>query len=300
MGLKILTVEEFNNLETLAIRLSTLSLSVDALTARIDALDGGGSATGYSVDFTSTDTRERWTEDEYNSYACWGDFYFKINGTLYDVQDTSTLIKYTNVTSLDVMAVGHWHGSADFSMTYTIGDTTQTITWTVDEENVWKGIPVTGDIIVNSFEYSSCLTGDTMILMADGTEKRLDTLEKGDNVLAVHPETHELVSSKLLYCNRLAAPQYAPQYDVWTFEDGSAVKTAKRHRLYNVDHQAMVYMDEWQIGERAYNKNGEYIALVSHDVVVEEIQHFTLFTEYQNYFVNGILAGNRLTPEMLL
>ena len=257
--------------------------------------------TGYSVDFTDTDTRERWTDEE-THYGSGGNFYFKINGTQYDVQDTSVLVKYTGVTSFEVMGTNHSYGSQDMSMTYITGadGLVNTVTWTSDEQNVWKTIDVTYDIVIVSFEYSSCLTGDTMITMANGTEKRLDTLEKGDMVIAVHPETHELVPAKLLYCNRLAAPQYAPQYDVWTFEDGSVVKTVKRHRLYNVDKQAMVYMDEWQIGERAYNQNGEYTALVSHEVVSETVQHFTLYTEYQNYFVNGILAGNRHTPKMEL
>ena len=37
------------------------------------------------------------------------------------------------------------------------------------------------------------------------------------------------------------------EYDIWTFADGTIVKTVHRHRLYNIDRQAMVNMDEWKI-----------------------------------------------------
>ena len=59
-------------------------------------------------------------------------------------------------------------------------------------------------------------------------------------------------------------------------------------------------MDEWKIGEHAINIDGAEIELISHDVVKENVRHFTIFTENQNYFVNGLLSGNRHTKKMNL
>lgn len=298
-GYKVKDAAARTSLVELQTQFATLNASMAALAARVADLEsgsgGGGESTGFSVDFTNTDTRERWSSPDANAPNIYGDVYFKINGVEYDGQNVVNLILYSNVSSFAVKGTG---GMTPQGIGYTLNGESKYLSF--NGEETWQEIPVTGNIVVTSFDYAACLTGDMMITMADGTEKRLDTLEKGDSVLAVDPATNELVSAKLLYCNRFAYPHFVPQYDVWTFEDGSIVKTAKPHRLYNVDRQAMVYMDEWQIGERAYNKNGEYVALVSHETIVEEVQHFTLFTEHQNYFVNGILAGNRLTPEILL
>lgn len=145
----------------------------------------------------------------------------------------------------------------------------------------------------------TCLTGDTLITLADGTKKRIDELTLQDKVLAIDPETGEFVVDEITYTDSTEHKTFS-EYDKWTFSDGTIVKTVHRHRFYNVEKQAMVYMDEWNISEHAVNQNGEYIALVSHENVKEEVQHYTIFTKHQNYFANGLLSGNRHTAELHL
>lgn len=144
-----------------------------------------------------------------------------------------------------------------------------------------------------------CLTGDTLITLADLTQKRIDELTLQDKVLAIDPETNALVADEITYTDSTAHKTFT-EYDKWIFSDGTIVKTVHRHRFYNVERQAMVYMDEWNIGEHAIKQNGERIALVSHENVKEEVKHYTLFTKHQNYFANGLLSGNRHTAEMHL
>lgn len=145
----------------------------------------------------------------------------------------------------------------------------------------------------------NCLTGDTLITLADLTQKRIDELTLQDKVLAIDSETGKFVADEITYTDSTEHKTFT-EYDVWTFSDGTIVKTVHRHRFYNVEKQAMVYMDEWNIGDHAINQNGEYITLVSHENVKEEVQHYTLFTKYQNYFANGLLSGNRHTAELHL
>lgn len=144
-----------------------------------------------------------------------------------------------------------------------------------------------------------CLTGDTLITLADGTEKRIDELTLQDRVLAIDPETSKFVSDEITYTDSTEHKTFT-EYDKWTFSDGTIVKTVHRHRFYNVEKQAMVYMDEWNIGDHAVKQNGERIALVSHENVKEEVKHYTIFTKHQNYFANGLLSGNRHTAELHL
>lgn len=144
-----------------------------------------------------------------------------------------------------------------------------------------------------------CLTGDTLITLADGSQKRIDQMTLDDKVLSWNPDTMQLEADEVTYTDGAENKKHT-EYDIWTFSDGTLVKTVHRHRLYNVERQAMVYIDEWRIGEHAINIHGEHIELVGHENVKEEVRHYTLFTKNQNYFVNGLLSGNRHTMEMHL
>ena len=146
--------------------------------------------------------------------------------------------------------------------------------------------------------YDRCLTGDTLITMSDGSEKRIDTLRVGDKILSYNPKTGELEKDEVVYSDSTENKQH-DNFDIWTFSDGTIIKTVHRHRFYNVERNAMVYMDEWKIGEHAIKMDGTKVALVNHVNVQEEVRHYTIFTNHQNYFVNGLLSGNRYTKPII-
>ena len=143
----------------------------------------------------------------------------------------------------------------------------------------------------------TCLTGDTLITMSDGSEKRIDTIKVGDKVLSYNPETGNLEEDEVTYSDSTENKQHN-NFDVWTFGDGTIIKTVHRHRFYNIERNAMVYMDEWKIGEHGRRKDGVLVTLVSHENVKETINHYTIFTKNQNYFANGLLSGNRYTKHI--
>ena len=151
-----------------------------------------------------------------------------------------------------------------------------------------------------AFTYNNtCLTGDTLITLADGSEKRIDQLTLNDKVLSYNPKTLLLEPDEITYTDATENKSFT-EYDKWTFEDGSVVKTVHRHRFYNVERKAMIYMDAWKIGEHATTINGKKTALVSHETIVEDVRHYTIFTKNQNYFANGLLSGNRHTKSLTL
>ena len=142
-----------------------------------------------------------------------------------------------------------------------------------------------------------CLIGDTVITMSDGSEKRIDTIKVGDKVLSYNPETGNLEEDEVTYSDSTENKQH-DSFDVWTFGDGTIIKTVHRHRFYSVERNAMVYMDEWKIGEHGRRKDGVLVTLVSHENVKETVNHYTIFTKNQNYFANGLLSGNRYTKHI--
>lgn len=159
-------------------------------------------------------------------------------------------------------------------------------------------LTLTSDITITEAN-DTCLTGDMLITLADGTTKRIDTITLADRVLAYNPETMTLEADEVIRCDSDKI-KTSGEYDIWIFDDDSVVKTVHRHRLYNVEKQAMVYMDEWNIGEHAIKIDGTKVALVNHVNVQEEVRHYTLFTNHQNYFVNGLLSGNRYTKRLFV
>ena len=154
---------------------------------------------------------------------------------------------------------------------------------------------VTGDGTIKTC--SMCLTGDTLVTMADGSEKRIDEIALGEEILSYDFATMTLVPNKVVYTDKDAGKTHT-EYDVWTFSDGSFVKTVHRHRFYNLERKAFVYMDEWQMGEHAVRKGGEKVALVSHERVEETVNHYKITGEKgTNYFANGLLTGDRYCPD---
>ena len=142
-----------------------------------------------------------------------------------------------------------------------------------------------------------CLTGDTLILMADGTNGRIDSLSVGDKVLSYNPATMKLEEDEITYSDSNEKKSHT-EWDRWVFEDGFEVHTVHPHRFFNVDRQQMVYMDQWKLGEHAMTFDGRKVALLSHETIKEEVRHYTIFTKNQNYFANGLLSGNRHTPAL--
>lgn len=196
-------------------------------------------------------------------------------------------LTWNGVTSLTTSGINDFINDIDYTESGT--------------QKTWDGsdaLTLAGDIIITSATFQ-CLTGDMLITLADGSQKRVDQLTLYDKVLSYNPDTMQLEADEITYTDSTEDKKHT-EYDVWAFSDGTIIKTVHRHRLYNVERQAMVYMDEWRIGEHAINIHGERIELVGHENVKEEVRHYTLFTKNQNYFVNGLLSGNRHTMEMHL
>lgn len=196
---------------------------------------------------------------------------------------------YENVKTLTVSGVSDYIAYIDYTMNGENGswDCTSMTTLTL-----------TGDITIKSATFE-CLTGDTLITMHDGSQKQIKDIITGEKVLSYNPETMLLEPDVVIYSDGNLNKSYC-KYTIHTLSDGTEIKTVHRHRFYNVEKQAMVYMDEWNIGEHFIKIDGTTPYLVSSREVKEEINHYTIFTEHQNYFANGMLSGNRHTKQMNL
>lgn len=133
---------------------------------------------------------------------------------------------------------------------------------------------------------NECLTGDTLITMIDGSEKRLDMIEIGDIVAT--PYGGEVVIYSDAELNKTRS-----EYTIYEFSDGSEIKVVKDHRIYSRKKDKYIHFSQLEIGDMVLNWKGEIVSLVGKTLRNETVNHYTLFTNGTNeYFANGILCGN--------
>ena len=138
----------------------------------------------------------------------------------------------------------------------------------------------------------ACLAKGTLITMANDTYKPIEEIEVGDYVKGYDGKSLKVVKSQK------GQKAFGEDRDIWKFENGYEVITTFRHRFYNIEHQRMMYLNEWKIGEHAYSEKGEKVALLEHIHEDTPCIHFSLWCEEQNYFAGCLLAGNRFTKEI--
>ena len=208
----------------------------------------------------------------------------------------------TSDDDYDYQAVsGHIENKAGSNLgtTVTVENVLKYYTWTAwatSGSTDWQ-TPV--EHIEQSYDlyYSTCLTGDTLVTMADNSVKRLDTIELGDYVLSFDFDSKMLIPRKVIYTDKNEMKSHT-EYDKWTFEDGTEIKTVHRHEFYNLEAQRMKYMDEWSVGEHTYKIDGTTPKLISHKIVEETVRHYKITLEGStNYFANGLLTGDRNCPK---
>ena len=139
----------------------------------------------------------------------------------------------------------------------------------------------------------TCLLGDTLVTMADGSTRQIKDIRKGDKVLSLNLETGEQVTRTVIFSDAAMA-KHAASWDEWEFEDGTVIKTAHRHEFFNVEKGKFAYLDEWEIGQHTYKQDGTTPALIKHTVHQEMVNHYKITLEGStNFFANGLLTGDR-------
>lgn len=154
-------------------------------------------------------------------------------------------------------------------------------------------INVTQSMYVIVWSNETCLAGDTLITLADGTTRRIDQLKVGDKVLSINPATNAREEDEITFSDA-DSEKYGEKVDAWTLSDGTVLKTINPHEFYNSTIGKFQYIADIPFGSSLYKIDETTPRLVKHEVIEERTRHFTIFTKkWNNYFANGILSGNR-------
>ena len=147
---------------------------------------------------------------------------------------------------------------------------------------------------------NTCLTGDMLVTLADGSEKQICELTSDDTYLAYDFATGDFATATAEYIDAVNghSGKFADKYQKYTFEDGTIIKEVHKHRFLNLRRMEFINLCDWEIGDRIYKIDGTTPALISKEVITEKVEHFTIMTsKYQNVFVQGCLSGNRYTQK---
>ena len=205
-----------------------------------------------------------------------------------DTVYSRVLIPSVEKIKVDSEDRGYW---SDCTVEFTSGGATRSLSF-------GEVVTLSGDAKLRIIE-ADCLLKGTLISMADGTQKEISTINVGDKVLCINEQG--MPDEDIVTFSDGDTKKYNDNYDLWEFENGYEVRTTHHHRFYNIERQAMVYLDEFEIGEHTIDKDGNQVALLKHTNMIKTVHHFTIATEkYNNYFANGILSGNRMSSEIHL
>ena len=105
-----------------------------------------------------------------------------------------------------------------------------------------KTVYVAGNVTVNASS-SSCLAAGSMIMMADGTEKKVEDITPEDYLLVFNHETGKFESAKVMFVD-------SDGWRTWRvlnlrFADGTIVRIIYEHGFFDLTLNTYVYIDEF-------------------------------------------------------
>jgi len=144
-------------------------------------------------------------------------------------------------------------------------------------------------------EDTSCVTPDTLITLADGTQVRVDSLTGNEELLVWNMETGKLDSAPILFVD--SDPETEYEIIHLYFSDGTDVKVIYEHGFWDYDLNKYVYLDasaEQYIGHTFAKQDGDKLTkVVLTDVVIEKevtTAWSPVTAGHLCYFVNGMLS----------
>ena len=141
----------------------------------------------------------------------------------------------------------------------------------------------------------NCVTPDTLVTLADGTQVRVDSL-KGDEMLLVwNMETGKFDFAPIMFVDSEAEAEF--EVIKLYFSDGTEVKVVYEHGFWDYDLNKYVYLDRNAadyIGHTFAKQNGDKLEKVTLTDVVIETELTTAWSPvtvgHLCYFVNGMLS----------
>lgn len=152
----------------------------------------------------------------------------------------------------------------------------------------------------NAFFSCLCLSSNTDVYVYDKKKKKfkkkkISEVDYDDEILCWDFDNGEFAIAKPIWIKKC---EQTNKYNLLKFSDGSTLETINQHRIFNVEKGMFTYpmSDDTPIGTTTFNSKGEYVKLISKEVIEKPIDYYNVMTEYLiNLFANDILTSCRLS-----
>ena len=145
--------------------------------------------------------------------------------------------------------------------------------------------------------YSSCVTSDTLITLADGTQKRIDELKLTDKILAWDFFTGKYVEQDIAFIVNHGDALY--RIANLEFSDGSELRIIADHGVFDYDLNKFVYLSVDNMSEYIGHRFVQYAADGSYDIVTltnaYETEEYTSAWSITSTYTSNAFASGFLT-----
>ena len=224
----------------------------------------------------------QWEINSYTITVTTSNATVKVNGTTVNNNGTIS-IQYGAQVTVEVT-----YSKSDSRSTTIKGadGTTYTSPFTMPAQNV----------TINATSKDSCVTADTLVMLADGTQKRIDEVTTDDMLLVWNFYTgdYDAVPAAIIFYHDDDLYEVIKLY----FEDGTVVNVIENHGFYDVELDKFIFLDETNadeyIGHKFVKVDGDgrtSVALVGYEVVQEYTGCYSIQTAVHiNFIVEGMFS----------
>lgn len=225
--------------------------------------------------------------------------------TFYDGQNSSALLLGTlsfGQSQTFIVASGYLYMSTtnEGSNVRNTGQLSGGVTL-VEDGSMYAKYKITGNGSISGIDYYPCFVEGTLITMANGTQKPVENIEYGDEVLCYDFEKGEQTTS---YIDWMIPKQTATEYWKITLSDGTVLKLVgpkdgpnkdKSHRLYNVTKQSFMYPQDFEKDDLTLKENSDLVKVVFCEKIFETVSFYNIASnKHINVYAEGVLTSNRL------
>lgn len=156
---------------------------------------------------------------------------------------------------------------------------------------------VTGNGTISNMYAAPCFVEGTLITMADGTQKKVEDINYGDEVLCYNFNEGKQTTSPIEFVMKKMQSNF---YYKVTLSDGTILKlvgaNGKSHRLYNATKQSFIYPQDFEENDYTLKENGTLVTISSIEKIEKKVNFYNIASkDHINVYAEGVLTSNRLS-----
>lgn len=156
---------------------------------------------------------------------------------------------------------------------------------------------VTGNGTISNMYASPCFVEGTLITLADGTQKKVEDINYGDEVLCYDFNEGKQTTAPIEFVMKKMQSNF---YYKVSLSDGTELKlvgsNGKSHRLYNVTKQSFMYPQDFEENDYTLKQDGTIATISSIEKIEKKVNFYNIASkDHINVYAEGVLTSNRLS-----